>query len=96
MLACELGSIGVVYTIVKLVPRRCSMVAPLSPDSTPSVDRSLAQFAIIYFGNDWFAENRTSSHHIAGFERTRVLYVDSPGFGRQRRTAAICGSSVAS
>lgn len=36
---------------------------------------------IVYFGNDWFAENRTSSHHIA----TRLariaplLYVSSPG-----------------
>ncbi|HEX2457749.1 MAG TPA: glycosyltransferase [Vicinamibacterales bacterium] len=42
---------------------------------------SLGEFAIIYFGNDWFAENRTSSHHIAErlSERTRVLYVDSPG-----------------
>jgi glycosyltransferase involved in cell wall biosynthesis len=41
----------------------------------------LGQFAIIYFGNDWFAENRTSSHHVAErlAERTRVLYVDSPG-----------------
>jgi glycosyltransferase involved in cell wall biosynthesis len=42
---------------------------------------SLGQFAIIYFGNDWFAENRTSSHHVAEClaKRTRVLYVDSPG-----------------
>jgi glycosyltransferase involved in cell wall biosynthesis len=42
---------------------------------------SLGEFVIIYFGNDWFAENRTSSHHIAErlSERTRVLYVDSPG-----------------
>ncbi len=36
---------------------------------------------IVYFGNDWFAENRTSSHHIARrlAGRTRLLYVDSPG-----------------
>jgi hypothetical protein len=42
---------------------------------------SLGQFAIIYFGNDWFAENRTSSHHVAErlSECTRVLSVDSPG-----------------
>jgi glycosyltransferase involved in cell wall biosynthesis len=41
----------------------------------------LREFAIIYFGNDWSAENRTSSHHIAErlSQRTRVLYVDSPG-----------------
>jgi glycosyltransferase involved in cell wall biosynthesis len=38
--------------------------------------------AILYFGNDWFAENRTSSHHIArqlaeeGFE---VYYIECPG-----------------
>lgn len=36
---------------------------------------------IVYFGNDWFAENRTSSHHIARrLARTApVLYVSSPG-----------------
>lgn len=36
---------------------------------------------IVYFGNDWFAENRTSSHHIAVrlAEVTPVLYVSSPG-----------------
>jgi glycosyltransferase involved in cell wall biosynthesis len=37
--------------------------------------------SIVYFGNDWSAENRTSSHHIA--ERLAahmpVLYIDSPG-----------------
>jgi glycosyltransferase involved in cell wall biosynthesis len=42
---------------------------------------SIGQFGIIYFGNDWFAENHTSSHHVAErlAARTRVLYVDSPG-----------------
>jgi glycosyltransferase involved in cell wall biosynthesis len=42
---------------------------------------SLQQYDIVYFGNDWFAENRTSSHHVADrlAARTRVLYVDSPG-----------------
>jgi glycosyltransferase involved in cell wall biosynthesis len=42
---------------------------------------SLREFGIIYFGNDWFAENRTSSHHVAErlSERTRVLYVECPG-----------------
>ncbi|MEO8010539.1 MAG: hypothetical protein ABI650_02725, partial [Dokdonella sp.] len=36
---------------------------------------------IVYFGNDWHAENRTSSHHIAT-RLARVaplLYVSSPG-----------------
>ena len=37
--------------------------------------------SIVYFGNDWFAENRTSSHHIARLlgERFPVLYVETPG-----------------
>jgi glycosyltransferase involved in cell wall biosynthesis len=43
--------------------------------------RSIGDFGIVYFGNDWFAENRTSSHHVAErlAQRTAVLYVDSPG-----------------
>ena len=42
---------------------------------------SLSRFGIVYFGNDWSAENRTSSHHVAErlAQRTRVLYVDTPG-----------------
>ena len=38
-------------------------------------------FPIIYFGNDWNAENRTSSHHIAArlAKRHALLYVDGPG-----------------
>ena len=44
---------------------------------TPNLDRH----AIVYFGNDWFGENRTSSHHIAWRlgARFRVLYVEVPG-----------------
>ncbi|MEP7311037.1 MAG: glycosyltransferase [Pseudomonadota bacterium] len=36
---------------------------------------------IVYFGNEWFAENRTSSHHIARRlpQYGKLLYVDSPG-----------------
>lgn len=39
------------------------------------------EFGIVYFGNEWFAENRTSSHHLARqlSKVTTVLYVDSPG-----------------
>lgn len=42
---------------------------------------ALSRFGIVYFGNDWSAENRTSSHHVAErlAQRTRVLYVDTPG-----------------
>ena len=36
---------------------------------------------VVYFGNDWFADNRTSSHHVARHlaTRTRVLYIECPG-----------------
>ncbi len=39
------------------------------------------QPAILYFGNDWFAENRTSSHQIARClaKKYRIYYVESPG-----------------
>ena len=39
------------------------------------------RLGLVYFGNEWFAENRTSSHHIARHlaGRADVLYVDSPG-----------------
>jgi glycosyltransferase involved in cell wall biosynthesis len=44
--------------------------------------------AIVYFGNEWFAENRTSSHHIARRlpAHCPVLYVDSPGLRAPRAT----------
>ena len=44
-------------------------------------DTTLDGHGIVYFGNDWHAENRTSSHHVARrLARSRpVLYVDSPG-----------------
>lgn len=49
---------------------------------------SLERFGIIYFGNDWSAENRTSSHHVAErlAQRTRVLYIDSPGLRAPKAT----------
>jgi glycosyltransferase involved in cell wall biosynthesis len=48
----------------------------------------LAATGIVYFGNEWFAENRTSSHHIARRlpEHCPVLYVDSPGLRPPRAT----------
>jgi glycosyltransferase involved in cell wall biosynthesis len=42
---------------------------------------ALQGLGVAYFGNDWRAENRTSSHHVA-MRLARcvpVLYVDSPG-----------------
>jgi glycosyltransferase involved in cell wall biosynthesis len=37
--------------------------------------------AVLFFGNDWLAENRTSSHHIARrlAKRFRVFYIECPG-----------------
>lgn len=42
----------------------------------------MAGYAIVHFGNDWRAENRTSSHHIAETlsRYLPVLYVSTPGF----------------
>jgi glycosyltransferase involved in cell wall biosynthesis len=42
---------------------------------------SFENLGVVYFGNDWFAENRTSSHHVATrlARSLPVLYVDSPG-----------------
>lgn len=38
-------------------------------------------FDIVFFGNDWFGENKTSSHHIAQrlTKSHKVLYVECPG-----------------
>lgn len=47
---------------------------------TPSAP-TLHGIGIVYFGNDWYAENRTSSHHVAVrlAKSAPLLYVDSPG-----------------
>ncbi|MGH9606120.1 MAG: hypothetical protein ACRD3N_10535, partial [Terracidiphilus sp.] len=43
----------------------------------------------IYFGNDWFAENRTSSHHIAKRLGAKfpILYVEVPGLRSPKANA---------
>jgi len=45
--------------------------------------------AILYFGNDWDAENRTSSHQIAlQLNRlTELIYIECPGLRRPAATA---------
>jgi glycosyltransferase involved in cell wall biosynthesis len=47
-----------------------------------------ARPTILYFGNDWAAENRTSSHHVARWlaKRYRVIYVESPGLRAPKGT----------
>jgi glycosyltransferase involved in cell wall biosynthesis len=49
----------------------------------------LRDFPVVYFGNDWFAENRTSSHHIARRlgTVTRVLYIEAPGSRAPQKSA---------
>lgn len=51
-----------------------------------TIQPDLRDYAIVYFGNDWFAENRTSSHHIARrlAAITDVLYIDTPGIRAPR------------
>jgi glycosyltransferase involved in cell wall biosynthesis len=52
----------------------------------PSGD--LRDYGVVYFGNDWFAENRTSSHHIARrlANIAPVLYVETPGIRAPQAT----------
>ena len=54
-----------------------------------SSERTFGNYSVVYFGNDWFAENRTSSHHIArrlaGI--VPVLYIDTPGIRAPQASA---------
>src|SRR5437899_8602403 len=64
---------------------------PLMADQSQSIPDTpeLRKCCVIYFGNDWFAENRTSSHHIAR-RLSRVipmLYVETPGIRAPQATA---------
>ena len=45
------------------------------------INQSEENLSIIYFGNDWSAENRTSSHHIAEqfSKKYNMVYVECPG-----------------
>lgn len=51
---------------------------------------------VVYFGNDWYAENRTSSHHVAQrlARRMPVLYVDSPGLRAPNASGRDIGRAV--
>jgi glycosyltransferase involved in cell wall biosynthesis len=51
------------------------------PESAPLTDSSRLDRVILYFGNDWDAENRTSSHQIALQlrDRTELVYIECPG-----------------
>jgi glycosyltransferase involved in cell wall biosynthesis len=49
----------------------------------------LRDYSVVYFGNDWFAENRTSSHHIARRlgKMVPVLYIETPGSRSPQKSA---------
>lgn len=55
-----------------------------SKNSTSS--GNLRRYSVAYFGNDWFGENRTSSHHIARrlAGLVNVLYIETPGIRAPR------------
>jgi glycosyltransferase involved in cell wall biosynthesis len=52
-----------------------------NPDMSDSNSNGTPKLGIVYFGNEWHAENRTSSHHIARqlAGLANVVYIDSPG-----------------
>ena len=58
--------------------------APPEVPTAPAADFP----TILYFGNDWTAENRTSSHHVARWlaKRYRVIYIESPGLRAPKGT----------
>ena len=51
------------------------------PMNHTAESRHSQEMTFLYFGNDWFAENRTSSHHIARWlaRDHRLYYVECPG-----------------
>jgi glycosyltransferase involved in cell wall biosynthesis len=55
-------------------------------DATSSNASATAKPAVLYFGNDWNADNRTSSHHIARrlAEQHEVYYLECPGLRAPR------------
>lgn len=55
-------------------------------DTLAPAPAALEGHQVVYFGNEWFAENRTSSHHVARrlADRAPMLYVDSPGLRAPR------------
>jgi glycosyltransferase involved in cell wall biosynthesis len=62
--------------------------APAAEAAVSPAFPELAATGIVYFGNEWFADNRTSSHHLARRlpRHCPVLYVDSPGLRAPRTT----------
>jgi glycosyltransferase involved in cell wall biosynthesis len=61
----------------------------MTREPQPEDPSLLDSYSVIYFGNDWLAENRTSSHHVASrlAQRLPLLYVDCPGLRPPAATA---------
>ncbi len=49
----------------------------------------MKQEAILYFGNEWFGENKTSSHHIAQrlSKERNLIYIECPGLRAPRMSS---------
>jgi glycosyltransferase involved in cell wall biosynthesis len=58
-------------------------------ETVADADRAAEPLDILYFGNDWAAENRTSSHHMARWlaRTNRVFYIECPGMRAPRGTS---------
>ncbi|MDB5309375.1 MAG: family glycosyltransferase [Gemmataceae bacterium] len=61
------------------------MNAVATTPAAPATDLD-SNTVVLYFGNDWFAENRTSSHHLARqlANRFKVFYIECPGMRAPR------------
>lgn len=70
---------------------RDSLASALPGSSALRADHPALEsgLTILYFGNDWAAENRTSSHHIARWlaKRHRVYYLECPGLRAPKGSA---------
>ncbi|MCI0703407.1 MAG: glycosyltransferase [Planctomycetia bacterium] len=57
-----------------------------SADLQPATNEFGSDTVVLYFGNDWFAENRTSSHQLARqlAKKCRVFYIECPGWRAPR------------
>ena len=69
--------------------RGTSIAVEVSPTGDDTRDLAPEPLSILYFGNDWSAENRTSSHHIARWlaRGNRVYYLECPGLRAPKGSA---------
>src|SRR4051812_17152532 len=72
---------------MSMSPTTAVATPPATPQ--PAVTDFGPDTVVLYFGNDWFAENRTSSHQLARqlAKKCRVFYIECPGWRAPRRSA---------